>query len=110
MLVKKKDWEDLSNRVNLLTTQFYEQEISNCKKVSVLELRITELQRMTDKVRNTLFGVLSAVKNCFGEYHIYTETEINDMSGDDYKNKVLKPLFINSPRQELGSKINNPRF
>lgn len=104
MLVKKKDWQNLlarlektESRKNEWTTAWFNEYGG---RISKLDQRLHELESKHSNVRKDYEELRSLICNFFGgvksvceQASIYTVDEINNMSADEYKNKVLTPLI-----------------
>ena len=99
MLVRKKDWNTLLARVEEIENYnriliSYNGELSGgFRDLQKTEDQIARLKDDYYRLRNSLFGVLSRLKSSFSEYHIYSQDEMDKMSSEEYKDKVLKPLL-----------------
>ena len=107
MLVKKKDWQELTARVsevekesktwmdryNQLSIQHYEYIDGLGARTHELEALYTKVKRDYDSLRDMLYSFFGKVKDVCADSHIYSESEKDNMSSEEFKHKILLPML-----------------
>jgi hypothetical protein len=103
MIVRKKDWIALQERLTALEksnsalrdlTNKTESKMVSSREAEDIRRNLKSLIESSLVLRSTVFAALGKIKACFSDYNIYTPAEIDKMSSSDYAKNVLEPLGI----------------
>jgi hypothetical protein len=110
MLLKKKDYESLLKRLDKLESETecqknmlvtYNKWINNIvdglkqveKQCYTNSIACKNLEKDWSNLRDVIFSFFTGVNDVCKKHFIYSEKEIDRMSADDFKSKILVPMI-----------------